>query len=166
MLLFYFLFRGFERIEGELGLPIESCDRGLRRQRTIEWSPEQTGLSAYHNNDKRSSVWRGPTSAGSSRKVEAVRSLDAGYTSIMEKMSKSWVTADAYESSRARGHPSCIGAKGKQYFKGEELKSRLRRPAVRVIFLRTIILGHKGEGLFFQLAVQGVDIISFAYVKS
>ena len=30
------MLRGFERLEGKLGLPEESCDRGLRRQRTIE----------------------------------------------------------------------------------------------------------------------------------
>ena len=36
MRLFYLLFWGFVRLEGELGLPEEPCDRELRSQRMIE----------------------------------------------------------------------------------------------------------------------------------
>ena len=111
------LFICFVRLEGELGLPEEPCIRGLRRQRTIEWSSKQTGLSAYQNVDKRSSVWRGPDYAGSFRKVEAVYSLDAEYINIMQKTSKSCVSANVYESSRAQGHHSYIDVKGKFYLK-------------------------------------------------
>ena len=161
MCLFLFIALGLWAARGRVRTTEEPCDRGLRRQRTIEWSSKQTGLSAYQNVDKRSSVWRGPDSAGSFRKVEAVRSLDAEYISIMEKTSKSWVTADAYESSRARGHPSCIGARGKQYFKARNWSLDQEKPDIRVNLLRTIILGHKGEGSFFQLAVQGEDVIRF-----
>ena len=32
----YLLLWGFERLEGELGLPEEPSDRGIQRQRTIE----------------------------------------------------------------------------------------------------------------------------------
>ena len=62
-------------------------------------SPEQTGLSAYQNVDRRSSEWRGSDSAGSSRKIEVVRLVDSDYNSIMEKASISKATSNICEGS-------------------------------------------------------------------